>query len=31
VDALLKLIRRLVKSFAPQKCANYFRHAGYTR
>jgi hypothetical protein len=31
VDALLKLIRRLVKSFAPQMCANYFRHAGYTR
>ncbi|MGY3133729.1 transposase [Bradyrhizobium sp. USDA 4501] len=31
VQALLKLIGKLVKSFAPQMCANYFRHAGYTR
>jgi transposase len=31
VDALLKLIGKLVKSFAPQMCANYFRHAGYTK
>jgi transposase len=30
VDALHKLIGKLVKSFAPQTCANYFRHAGYT-
>jgi transposase len=29
VDALLKLIGKLVKSFAPEECANYFRHAGY--
>jgi transposase len=31
VRALLKLIGRLVKSFAPTQCANYFRHAGYAR
>ena len=31
VDALHKLIGKLVKSFAPQMCANYFRHAGYTK
>jgi hypothetical protein len=31
VDALHKLIGKLVKSFAPQMCANYFSHAGYTR
>jgi transposase len=31
VKALLKLIGKLVKSFAPQMCANYFRHAGYTK
>ena len=29
IDALLKLIGKLVKSFAPEDCANYFRHAGY--
>ena len=29
VDALIKLIGRLVKTFAPNECANYFRHAGY--
>ena len=29
VNALLKLIGKLVKSFAPEECANYFRHAGY--
>jgi transposase len=31
VQALLKLIGKLVKSFTPQMCANYFRHAGYTK
>jgi transposase len=31
VTALLKLIGRLVKTFAPDECANYFRHAGYGR
>jgi transposase len=31
VDALLKLIGKLIRSFAPQMCANYFRHAGYTK
>ena len=31
VQALLKLIGKLVNSFAPQTCANYFRHAGYTK
>jgi transposase len=31
VGALYKLIGRLSNSFAPQMCANYFRHAGYTR
>jgi transposase len=30
VNALLKLVGKLVKSFAPEECANYFRHAGYT-
>ena len=30
VSALYKHIGRLIKSFAPQMCANYFRHAGYT-
>jgi transposase len=29
VTTLLKLIGRLIKTFAPQECANYFRHAGY--
>lgn len=29
VTALVKLIGKLVKSFAPDECANYFRHAGY--
>jgi len=29
VNALLKLVGKLVKSFAPEECANYFRHAGY--
>jgi transposase len=29
VNTLLKLIRKAVKAFAPQECANYFRHAGY--
>ena len=29
VNALLKLIGKLVTSFAPEECTNYFRHAGY--
>ena len=29
VEALWKLIGKLVKQFAPDECANYFRHAGY--
>jgi len=29
VKALMKLIAKLVKAFAPEECANYFRHAGY--
>lgn len=29
VEALLKLIGKLLKTFAPEECANYFRHAGY--
>lgn len=29
VTALVKLIGKLVNSFAPDECANYFRHAGY--
>jgi len=29
VNALLKLIGKLIKTFAPEQCANYFRHAGY--
>jgi transposase len=29
VTALIKLIRKLVKTFTPDECANYFRHAGY--
>jgi transposase len=29
VHALLRLIGKLVKMFAPQECANYFRQAGY--
>jgi len=29
VATLLKLVGKLVKSFAPEECANYFRHAGY--
>lgn len=31
VTSLLKLVRRLLKTFAPDQCANYFRHAGYRR
>jgi transposase len=31
VKELWRLIGRLVKSFAPDQCANYFRHAGYRR
>lgn len=29
VEALWKLIRKLLKKFAPNDCAGYFRHAGY--
>jgi transposase len=29
VNALSKLIAKLIKTFAPEQCANYFRHAGY--
>ena len=29
IERLSKLIAKLVKSFAPEQCANYFRHAGY--
>ena len=29
VKALWKLIAKLLKTFAPAECANYFRHAGY--
>jgi transposase len=29
VQALLTLIGKLVKQFAPHECAGYFRHAGY--
>jgi transposase len=29
VGALMKLIGKLIKTFAPDECANYFRHAGY--
>jgi transposase len=29
VETLWKLIGRLLKTFAPNECANYFRHAGY--
>lgn len=31
VKALWKLIGKLIKTFAPEECANYFRHAGYER
>jgi transposase len=31
VKELWRLIGKLVKSFAPDQCANYFRHAGYRR
>jgi transposase len=31
VQALLKLIGKLIKSFAPTDCTNYFRHAGYAK
>ena len=31
VKALWKLIGKLVKAFAPEECANYFRNAGYGR
>ena len=29
VKTLLKLIGKLLKTFAPDECANYLRHAGY--
>jgi len=31
VMALWKLIGKLLKTFAPKQCANYFRHAGYAQ
>jgi transposase len=31
VKELWRLIGKLVKSFVPNQCANYFRHAGYKR
>ena len=31
VKALWKLIGKLIKTFAPEQCVNYFRHAGYGR
>lgn len=30
VKALMKLIGKLIKTFAPDQCANYFQHAGYS-
>lgn len=30
VKAIMKLIGRVMKMIAPEECANYFRHAGYT-
>jgi hypothetical protein len=29
VTTLMKLIGKLIKTFATEQCANYFRHAGY--
>jgi transposase len=29
VETLLRLIGRVIKTIAPEECANYFRHAGY--
>jgi transposase len=29
VTTLMKLIGKLIKTFAPEQCTNYFRHAGY--
>jgi len=29
VRALCKLIGKLIEEFAPEECANYFKHAGY--
>ena len=29
VKTVIKLIGKLLKTFAPEECANYFRHAGY--
>jgi hypothetical protein len=29
VTTLMKLIGKLIKTFAPEQCENYFRHAGY--
>jgi len=31
VKTLRKLIGRLIKTFGPEQCVNYFRHAGYGR
>lgn len=29
VKQLMKLLGKLIKTFAPNQCANYFQHAGY--
>jgi len=29
VKALMRLVGKLIETFAPEECANYFRHAGY--
>jgi hypothetical protein len=31
VTTLMKLIGKLIKTFAPEQCANYFRYAGYAQ
>jgi len=31
VTTLMRLIGKLIKTFAPEQCANYFRHAGYAQ
>jgi transposase len=31
VTTLMKLIGKLIKTFTPEQCANYFRHAGYAQ
>jgi hypothetical protein len=31
VTTLTRLIGKLIKTFAPEQCANYFRYAGYAQ